>query len=258
MKRFVFVTAVLFLTTAVVAERNPYYDNWLTPERLARWQNLSQNMDYVDLFTLIEEMYYLERRPWGEPEKQILLKMTETRMRLAQDRLAGRPVIVPDHVLKVDEPIEALLDEMVSWQDDPRFIEFQVTFIGGGLAARGLARIGESAFDAVVAAFDKKLIRSGAPWAIRLMMEKENGFLRNDPVKYAMAKRALIKATRSTIGTTQLYAIDALRYFPDPEVFTLLETISTDDSWPRQDPIFDLRARAQEALKYMRARGGGF
>lgn len=260
MRYWISVIVLLGMVATVTAERNPKYENWLTSERLTRWQNLSQNMTYVDLYTLMGEMYYLDRKPWGELEKQILLKMTETMTQLQQDRLANKPVIVPDYVTKGEgcQEYDITLDEMVSWQDDPRFIKFQSTFYESALAARGLARIGEPAFDAVIKAFDKKPIRDGAPWAIRLMMAKEDGFLRNDPAKYVLAKRALMKATRSEDQITQLFSIDALRYFPDQEIFDLLENISLNDTWREGNGSFPLRSRAQEALKFMRANGGGF
>ena len=49
MKPFFVVVLVLSLVGTVRAERNPKYENWLTPDRLERWQSLSQDMDYTNL-----------------------------------------------------------------------------------------------------------------------------------------------------------------------------------------------------------------
>ena len=85
MKRLICVVCVLgFKGSAVAAvgvsgaERNPEYKNWLTSERLARWQELSKDMTYYNLYTLMEEMYHLPQEPWSESLRQILLKMTTT------------------------------------------------------------------------------------------------------------------------------------------------------------------------------------
>lgn len=260
MRRLVFVLAVWGLTTDVVAERNPIYDNWLTPERLVRWQELSQNMTYVDLYTLIEEMFYLEEKPWGEPEKQILLKMTETMIQLRQDRLEGRPVIVPEHVVASmkDEPVDLLLDTMVSWQDDPRFIKFQSTYEGQGLSARGLARIGEPAFATVMESFNRKPPPIEAIRTLENMIKKEDSFLLHNTDKRRTAQTALFKVLKSEGTTARLWAVDALRHFPDRAVFLELETISLNDSWVDGNGHYPLRSRAQEALKFMRANGNGF
>ena len=254
MKRLICILVVLGWVSVGWAERNPIYKNWLTPERLERWQGLSQNMNYTNLYTLIEEMYYLEKKPWAEPVKRILLKMTETMMTLQKARAEGKPVILPDHIAQAGpgcQETDSYLDEMVSWQDDPRFIKFQSTFWGGGLASRGLARIGEPAFETVINSFERKPIPLEAVRTLANMMQKEDSFLHRDPVKQLLAQRALIKAVHVDYKPMRLWAVDALRYFPNAEVFTLLETISRGDPWVKNGK-YPLRTRAQQALEYLR------
>ena len=256
MKRFFVVVLVLSLVGTVRAERNPKYENWLTPDRLERWQSLSQDMDYTNLYTLMHELYYLPNTPFEEPLKQILFKMGVTYKAMLKDIRAGTPIIVPEFVAedKCGE-ISGNLYEMMSWQDDPRFIHFQADFAGGLLAARGLARIGEPAFEAVIKAFEVKGYSSvifNAAKTIELMMQTEDSFLRTDLTKYTIARSTLLRIAQNGTSTARAGAIDALRYFPDNEVSSILETISRTD--PRMvNGRYPLRARAQEALEFMRA-----
>ncbi len=52
MKRLICVVCVLGFIGVSGAERNPEYKNWLTSERLARWQELSKDMTYYNHYTL--------------------------------------------------------------------------------------------------------------------------------------------------------------------------------------------------------------
>lgn len=253
MKHLISIFCVLVLASAVWAKRNPYYDNWLTPERLERWQDLSQNMDANDLYTLIEEMYYLPKEPWPESTKSILLKMTQLHRQRRLDQQAGNPIIIPDIVMNSDGEIDALLDEMVSWQNDPRFIEFQKDYPGQGLSARGLAKIGEPAFDVVL-----KKLKEYHPysiWTVRLWMQNKDSFLHQNRLKLSTVRSVLIQSAKPPIEgerkDSRGLAIAALRYFPDPEVFTLLKQISLTDTQLIGGKYL-LRTGAQESLEYMR------
>ena len=255
MKYLIFVVSLSLTINAFGQDRLQ-----ITPERSARWQQLSQDMTYIDLYTLMEEMSKLKKSPWDEPEKQILLKMTETMTRLQQDLLNDRPVILPEYMAgpfteKNCQDYDSILYEMVSWQDDPRFIEFQSTFWGQGISARGLARIGEPAFETVIASFDRDPFFVESIQTLENMMEDKDSFLHKDHAKRAQAQQALIKALHFKGKTAQLGAAYALRYFPSHETIVLLETISLNDPWMEVNGRFPLRSRAREALKFMRAQG---
>ena len=242
-------------------ERKAIYKDWLTPERLERWQGLSRELTYYNLYVLMEEMYYLPREPWPESTKQILLKMAKSYRQLLKDRKAGKPIIVPDFVAadKCGEA-SAYLYDMVACQNDPRFLFFWDNFNGGGASVEGLARIGEPAFEMTIRSFDRvgyPVLHWEAAKTLELMLEKKDSFLKTDLEKRAVARQALLRAAQSNNWTVRHGAINTLRYFPDKEVVGLLERISLTD--PRivngQHP---LRSRALEALHYMRANGNGF
>ncbi len=246
MRRLICVIFVFGFINSGWAERNPYYKDWLTPERLERWQKLSQNMTYHDLYTLIQEMYYLEEKPWSEPLKQILLKMTTAYEEMRQARLIGKPIIIPDLTGEVRGDLNAQLHEMVSWQNDPRFIVSQSNYLGQGLAARGLARIGEPAFEAIIKALE--IPGSYAMETVQILMKNEDSFLNQDPAKQAIVQRALLKQIKTKRG--QVHAIITLRYFPTQEVFTLLKTISETDPKMRNG-TYHIRSIARESLEYL-------
>ena len=134
--------------------------NWPTPERLERWERLSENSTYHDLYVLMEEMQYLPNESWPDPLKQILLKMAITYQQMLKDIQEGRPVIVPEHIA-ADKSSETdfLLYDMVTWQKDPQFIFFFENFDLRGAAVEGLVGIGEPAFEAVIRAFDREGLR---------------------------------------------------------------------------------------------------
>ena len=260
MKRYIFVITVLSLTSTTWAERNPIYKDYLTPERLDRWRGLSQSMNYTNLYTLMHEMYYLPETPFSEPLKQILLQMGTAYKELIRAQRKNEPVILPDKVAR-DRcgEISGNLYEMMSWQDDPRFIDFQANYAGGLLAARGLARIGEPAFDTVIKALQVEGYPSvpySAAKTIELMMQKEDSFLRTDLSKHTIARNALMAIAHSNDSTIRIGVIDALRFFPGGDISDLLRTISLTD--PRMvNGRYPLRARAQEALTFRNTRGIG-
>ena len=67
MRHLVFLICILGFVTSSWAEQQPNYEAWKFPDRLERWQGLSRDMNYTRMFILIEEMYYLPRKPWSEP-----------------------------------------------------------------------------------------------------------------------------------------------------------------------------------------------
>ena len=201
-------------------------------------------MTYRNLFILIDEMYHLSRNPWPEPLKQILLKMTERFAEIREAELTGMPLIVPDGVRSDSGEDVAQLHEMVSWQDDPRFILFQSDFFGQGMAARGMARIGEPAFDAVVKSIEKSR-GSYAIETVHILMENEDSYLYQDLTKQDILRNVLITAINKKERRSPSHAISALRHFPHQDTFTLLNTII------RERPGSLPMRRAQEALTHL-------
>ena len=256
MKRLICVVCVLGFIGVSGAERNPEYKNWLTSERLARWQELSKDMTYFNLYTLMEEMYHLPQEPWSESLRQILLKMTTTYKQMLKDRAAGKPIIVPDFVAsdKCGE-IDGYLYDMVIWQKDSRFLFFFQNFGLGGAAVDGLAGIGEPAFEAVIKAFDREgyaVLHDKAAKTLDLMLQEEDSFLKTNLQKRAIAKQVLVKVARTGDWVNRASAIDALRFFSDVEVSALLETIRQTDSW-QVNGQYPLRERAQNSLEYLQS-----
>ena len=249
MKRLICIICALGFATPTWIAQEPNYEAWKLPNRLERWQGLSQNMTVHNMYVLIEEMYYLPKKSWPEPLKQILLKMTIAHEKLVKTKWSGEPVIIPDFANDMCGEVDAQIHTMVSWQNDPRFISFQSSFLGQGLAARGLAKIGEPAFEAVIEALEKDKVH--ATRTIKKWMNNENSFLHRDPVKQTRVQQALIGMTqRKSRGW--VHAIDVLRFFPSSEVFVLLETISRTDPKMRNGQ-YPLRARAQKSLEYLRS-----
>ena len=246
-----------FIGVAEAGERNPMYKNYATPERLARWQGLSENMSYHDLFVLMQEMYYMPKNPWPEPYKQILLKMARKYRQLLVDETNNVPIILPDFV--VDDPcgeIYSYISDMVNRQKDPRFVFFYDGYSGGGLMVRGLAGMGPAAFEIIIREIKLRkyaVVPLMATRTLNLIMEKEGNYISRDPEKFNIAQEALIEATRSDNPSTINGAIKSLRYFPSDRTKTALETISLE----KPSSHFDGRARqtAKSSLQYILQNG---
>ena len=257
MKFLIRIVAVLgFIGTVEALELNPIYKNYATPERLERWQGLSENMSYHDLFVLAQEMNYMPERPWPEPYKQILLKMGRKYRQYLIDK-HNLPIILPDFVVndRCGE-IYSNIAYMINWQEDPRFVFFYDGYSGGGAMVKGLAGMGPAAFEVIIKKIKAKgyaVVPLMGTRALNLIMEKEDNFILQDPVKYNIAQEALIEATRSDNPSTINGAIKSLRYFPSDRTKSALETISLE----KPSSHFDGRARqtAKSSLQYILQNG---
>lgn len=251
---FGFILAILI---GVAGAQERHYP---PPEQLAKWQSLSDNIDYRSWWFLMEDMYFLPKEPWPEEYKLILLRMCEYQMYRWELAKAGKPLPV-DPEMEGHGETAGNIHDMVSWQSDPRFIPFQANFGGGRLSAIGLARIGEPAFETVIEAFGKydpniyPLVSFDAAQALELMMKDKEGFLYRDSPKRAIARGKLLDMARSEDHFRRAGAVRALRYFPHPEVFTLLEAIHQND--PRiVKGRYTIRIEALKSLQILRSGAG--
>ncbi len=232
-----------------------------TQEHIERWQNLSENLTYYNLYVIMDEMQNFSLKPWPEPLRQVLLKMAITFKQMSKDRAAGKPIILPDKFGprgiddgKCDGEIDDVLIEAIVQQKDPRFLFFFKDWGLGGWPGDGLAGIGEPAFETIIKGLNRKN-SVDAPYqasrALGLILQEENNFLKTDLQKREIAKRALINLAQNHGRPGQFGAISTLRFFPSTDVIKVLETISLTDPY-RSGGQFPLRVRAQESLEYLR------
>lgn len=244
--KLLYIALLLSFTSPGWAEEEVNIRAARHPDRLERWQRISQNMSLHNMYVLVLEMYRLERKPWPEPFKQILSKMAHRYDEMVKAIEAGEPIIIPEIAEGDCGEINAQLYELISWQNDPRFIPFQISYLGG-IAALGLANIGEPAFEPVIEALEND--KSYAIATLQYMMEDENGFLRNDPAKQAIVRKLLMNATRGK--RYKNHAMRALRYFPHPETTTFLEgVINMDRSMRRGFDAHSVKL-ARESLNHL-------
>ena len=219
------------------------------------WRNQIFKGDALKMHEISLELHRLPREPWPEHVKALLLDIVE-RYYIDNKYLSWRDVI--KSVNKCGEHRVEIL-EMVSWQEDVRFIPFLAQRLGAGhLGARALSAIGEPAFDAIVKGFYRDgwpSTQSGAALACEWMLEKELPFLQQANYRERM-KAGLIYIAQSGDNYARARAIEALKYIGDKGIYTLINTMSRNDLY-MINGRFPVRSRAQEALKFMRARGNG-
>ena len=223
-------------------------------QQLNVWQTMIAQEDFRTAYGLIDSLYRLPREPWPEPLRAILLKICDLHMARVDSIRSGYQI---ERDPKVEGESIGNLYEMVVWQADRRFIPFLADFGGHLLSSRGLAAIGEPAFDVVIEALHRSEYPSAqfaAAKALELMMEKEHGFLRPGQEKREIARKALLRVVRSEDELARMGAIDALKHFPDQEIISLLDSLSQHDTYT-VNGRYPVRKRAQEAMQFIRSQG---
>ncbi len=216
--------------------------------------------DWKTIYALLNTtLIKLPKEPWPDQAKQLLLKIAEwdvTRVDSLRKGLStGQIPEGFDHDSR--EAFAGNLELLISSQEDIRFLFFLKDRLGGGLiAARGLASIGEPAFNVLIQELNrdgKWSSQSDAVWGLILMLKKEQGFLSTNQQKRQILKGTLMRSVRTKGLWTRLRAIDALAHFQDEEVKTLLDslikhdTLTINNRYPIRDRAKDvLQGRVQE------------
>ena len=211
--------------------------------------------DWKTIYALVNKtLIKLPGEPWPEPAKQLLLKIARWDMaRVDSLRKGLQTGQIPegfDH--DVREAFGGNLELLISSQEDIRFLSFLKDRLGGSLlAAKGLASLGEPAFNI----FLKELNREGewtsqpdAVWGLTLMLQKERGFLHTNQQKRQILRSVLMQSVQTKGISTRLRAIDALSHFRDEEVKTLLDFLSKHDTLLINGK-YPIRDRAKSVLR---------
>ena len=231
-----------------------------TVQEIQEWeQRLDQGKNSL-AYEIADRLYHLPEEPWSEDHKRLLLRVLNRHQEIRAALRSNRLVIWEGTVPKDRGHYAGNMVQMASWQKDPRFIPFIADHIGGGvLPERSLADLGKSAFSAVMdnlnARYDGWSNQDGAVGVCEIWLANRIPFLQNGE-KRERLKTELFRMSRVAVENTRMRAIDGLRYFNEPEVIARLEDMSRNDLFTL-DGKFPVRARAQEALKFMRARGSG-
>ncbi len=227
-------------------------------QQIQAWKDQISEENISVIYSVADKLYGLPREPWSEPLRVILLNLIERHTAIREALQRGQELNWGDPKFKkvwLGEYAGNLV-EMATWQADRRFILFLGEHIGGGmLAARGLAAIGEPAFDMVIQKLrrDGWSSQQGAAKALELMLKADLPFLRAGG-KRDHARESLLRVARSKYDFSRMSSIDALRYFNDKAVFALLDSLSQHDMYTI-DGRYPVRKRAQEAMQFIRSQG---
>ena len=229
--------------------------------RIENWEEAFNNGDWQARYGLVDSLYKLPHQPWPEPLRELLLKIAEwdmTRidsMRNAYDANGNLKYQVEGFSHDSRETFAGNLKKLVVSQEDKRFVPFLAGRLGGGmLTVRGLAAIGEPAFDSLIAASyrDGWSSQADAARALGLILAKRQNFLERNEQKRETAKRALLHVVRAPEHNHRIRAINALVYIPDAEVTALLDSLSQYDNYEDRKGRYRVREKAQEALQRLR------
>jgi HEAT repeat protein len=152
----------------------------------------------------------------------------------------------------------------VSGLNDPRAVNALVGAMAtGGMATRGLARLGPDAIDLLILKFQSRdvITRAAAVRALTTMYQPENREKLNDDVSRRKIKDAFMKAARDEDGGVRLAAVYGLALIPDDDTVLLLRRLAASDPsrLPGQadegGPFFPVRQAARRVLDQI-ARSG--
>lgn len=217
------------------------------------WKQEVLNGKISGLYYVSDRLKKLPREPWPEDWRSLLLYITQRHVAIRDSIREIKNVDFGDPKFKkswLGEYVGNLV-EMASYQGDSRFVPFLAEHLGSGkLAARGLAKIGEPAFDTVIEALyqDGWSTQPNAAYTLDLMLKQSNGFLDTDSLKRETAKQGLLHVARVNFMESKLRAMDALKHFAkSPEVVTLIDSIYRHDE-TNVDGRYFVREKAGDVL----------
>ena len=219
------------------------------------WQDSITKGNVQVMYETSYKLYRLPFKPWPESARKLLLTIIEKYDAFEAAITEGKPIDWTGKPVDLGHYLGDLV-EMATWQADSRFVPFLAENLGGGtLPARGLAAIGEPAFDQVIQELhrDGWSSQRGAAKALELMLKADLPFLRAG-AKRDRARESLLRVARSRYYLSRKRSIDALRYFNNKAVFALLDSLSQHDMYTI-DGRYPVRKRAQEAMHYIRSQG---
>lgn len=121
-------------------------DSYPDSQQTQTWQEQLANGDAMVMYGISQRLYRLPREPWPEPIRAILYDIIQNYY-IGEKRHTWR---IPTTVDKCGEHYGEIM-EMASWQEDACFAPFLAESLGSGqLAARGLIKIGEPAFEFIM------------------------------------------------------------------------------------------------------------
>lgn len=218
------------------------------------WKQEILNGKISGLYYVSDRLKKLPREPWPEDWRSLLLYITQRHVAIRDSIREIKNVDFGDPKFKKSWLGEYAGDlvEMASHQADARFVPFLAEHLGSGkLAASGLAKIGEPAFDTVIEALyqDAWSTQPNAAYTLDLMLKQSNGFLDSDSLKRETAKRGLLHVARVNFMQSKLRAMDGLKHFAkSPEVLALIDSIYQYDE-TNVDGKYFVKERAGDILQ---------
>lgn len=194
-----------------------------------------------------DAFYRLPKSPWPEHIQEVLLELIN---RYYMDRQLYNKYEAQTKAWCPEGECMGQMLEMATWQTDPQFAPYLAQKLNSGwLAVRGMAELGEPGFKHVLKGLDISGRKWGAVRTLEIWFDTGEPFL-DKPEYREPAKRALIRMATDNGERVRDLGIGVLKYYDEPEVVSLLTSISQNDPFTLNGG-FPVRAKAREALKYI-------
>ena len=252
MKSLLSILLILLFTSPLFGSDASYLrpDGTRGPERvfpnelrISLWENQFYKSTPETIQKFVNQLYILPRQPWPERLKVILLSVVDKYYKDGKYNSLVKRGCGEDLGMVI---------EMISWQDDARFIPHLLEWIGAK-TSDSLARIGEPAFLPVVRLLERDgwpAHQAGAARALELMFEQEYAFLQK-PANQIMIRQRLLKLAKQDDYLIRTRAVDALKYVGDQMVIDFLTILSRADIRQLENGEYPIRQKALQAIRYI-------